>query len=342
MNELSPKLLQRGRAAVDFLGYLGMAAAPLRGEVDRDIAAAGIDADDLPADLDARAERMQQALGSSRAYRTSALLGEWHGRHHGPDATEAFEAVADELPLDTGGPAELHLDRDLDPPGYWDGVDFHRTAGGWEGHRHAGYIHGEIIHRRMVDRLFPGGIFRQRRAVAAMAPRDSYARILDMGCSTGHFTQALQETYPNATIAGVDLSARALEHAKRVADLNGWAWKLYQRPAERTGFGDDSFDLCASYILLHELPAEAVRAVFAEAFRVLASGGDLVMSDVTRYADLDKLAVWRTDEGARYGGEPHWRASAQLDLGEIAVSAGFETVRVEGIYPHVVTGRKPA
>ncbi|MEQ8514456.1 MAG: class I SAM-dependent methyltransferase, partial [Chromatocurvus sp.] len=255
-------------------------------------------------------------------------------------------AVVPELRALDAGPTTLELNENASSPDYWEGVEFHRTSGGWDGSEFHGAIHGELIHRKMVDAIFPGGIFRQRRLVAGIAPRDHYRRILDMGCSTGHFTMALAETYPDAEIYGVELSPRNLEHARRQANLNNWTWHLFQRPAEHCGFDDNSFDLVTSYILLHELPANTIRAVFAEAFRVLEPGGDMLMSDVTRYADMDKLAQWRADRGAMYGGEPHWRESASLDLEAIARDAGFTDVvgayEGPGNYPYVVRGRKPA
>lgn len=347
-SELEPPLDQRGRASVNFMLHLSRGSRPARAAADAELASILPDPAALPDDLDQRHARIVQSLGGSRAWRASQLVSEWHSRMHGLVAREAFEDIRDRIEpvmarYQTDGPATLEpAPAGAAAPFYWDGVHFHRTAGGWEEHEHQGYIHGEIVHRKLVDGLYPGGIFRQRRQVAAMPPRETYAHILDMGASTGHFTAALQETYPDAEITGVDLSLRTLEHAQRVANANGWAWKLYQRPAESTGLADGTFDLVASYILLHELPAEAIRAVFAEAFRVLAPGGDMIMSDVTRYADMDKIGQWRADAGARWGGEPYWRESASLDLAEVARAAGFVDVRAEGYYPHVVQGRKPA
>lgn len=342
----NPLLRQRGRASIDFLGLIAKAAGPIFAKVDADLAAKGVTAEALPDDLDARNDAVEAALANSKAHSLQNLLGDWHGRVHGPVAIKAFEEIeADLAPAMAAaeqGPATLHLDPAFEAPAYWDGVEFHRTAGGWEGHKHMGYAHGEIIHKKMVDRVFPGGIFKQRRTVAEMAPRRDYARILDMGCSSGHFTTALAETFPDAQIVGIDLSARMLEHAWRTANARGWDWALYQRAAEDTGFDDASFDLVTSYILLHELPTDTVRALLAEVFRVLTLGGDLIMSDVTRYADLDKLAAWKADRGARMGGEPHWRASAQLDLAALAREAGFEEAKADGLYPHVLTARKPA
>jgi len=348
---LQPDLKQRGRASVDFLVHFGRGSQAVRTQVEREIEAAVPDPAALPDDLDERGAWMEAALAGSRAWRTSQAVGEWHAGMHGLVAREAFEEVLPDLAgvidrYQTGGPATLEpAAPDEEPPFYWHGVNFHRTSGGWEDHPLQGYIHGEIVHRRLVEAMYPGGIFRQRRQIAEMAPRDHYARILDMGASTGHFTAALQETYPGAQLTGVDLSLRTLEHAQRVANSHGWPWKLYQRPAEHTGFADASFDLVASYILLHEIPAQVIREVFAEAFRVLEPGGDMIMSDVTRYADLDRLGVWRADSGARFGGEPYWRESASLDLAEVAREAGFVDVNAAGLgpraYPHVVQGRKP-
>lgn len=345
------KLNQRSRASFDFLAAMGAAAGGVRKAVDADLAATGMGQGNLADDLDARAEQIGEALANSSAFAVQNAMGEWHARHHGAVAVAAFEAGKDAiipklLALDEAGPATLELDPAFSPPDYWDGVDVHRTAGGWDGHAFMGYVHGELIHRRMVDRLYPGGIFKQRRFVAGLAPRRDYTRILDVGCSTGHFTMALAQTFPEAELHGIDLSPRVLEHARRVANAQGLAWHLKQAAAESTGYPDGHFGLVASYIMLHEMPASAVRSAFKEAYRVLEPGGDLVFSDVTRYALLDKIGVWRADHGARFGGEPWWRESASLDLKAVAEEAGFVGVEAWGEppfnYPYVVRARKPS
>ena len=342
----APQLRQRGRASVDFLVQMLKSSGPIFAEVNAQIASRLPDSDQLPDDLDERHEAMDTLLADSNAFAAQRLLGDWHGRMHGRISAEAFEEIADDLApvleATSQGPATIEYDPDLEFPNYYDGVNFHRTTGGWTNNANQGFIHGELIHRKMLGRTFPGGIFQQRLNVAEMAPRETYTSILEMGCSSGHFTYALQKTYPDAQITGIDYAAEMMEHAWRTANANGWSWKLYQRGAEATGFEDASFDLVSSYIVLHEMPEDAIRTMFAEAFRVLEPGGDLLMSDVTRYADLDKLSVWKADRGAKFGGEPHWRASASLDLAEIARHAGFVDVVAQGRYPHVVQGRKPA
>jgi SAM-dependent methyltransferase len=348
---LEPVLKQRGRASFDFLAALGISSQTIVApKVAEDMATNGVVSATLPDDLDDRIAFVENTMAGSKAFRVQQILGEFHGRNSGPIAAQTYLEVRDDLKdaMDyyaQSGPVKLKANPDMVPPAYWEGVDFHRTTGGWDAYPDAGYVHGELIHKLLVEKLFPGGIFKQRRLVANLAPRRDYSAILDMGCSTGHYTVALSETFPNAKITGVEVSISTLEHARRVGNANGYDWTLIQAPAEDTGLPDASFDLVTSYILLHEMPADSVRAVFAEAFRVAKLGADMLMSDVTRYAALDKLGVFRADYGAKYGGEPHWRASASLDLAEIASEAGFVDVVSEGVggapYPWIVRGRKP-
>ncbi len=347
------QLKQRGRAEIDFMLSTFLGSSTVRESAEQAVQSAieelagSIEA--LPENLDERNSQLESFLYNVRSFRVQQLLGEWYSRNHGAAAVRAFEEVQAKLQIEldqlSSGKTTLETFPDFQAPDYWRDVDFHRTEGGWDGHPYMGFVHGEIVHRKMVDSLFPGGIFKQRRQVAALAKQDHYDNILDMGCSTGHFTKALAETYPNASITGTDLSLKTLEHAQRVGNAHGYSWRLLQRAAEDTKLAHDCFDLVTSYILLHEMPASAIAAVFAESFRVLKPGGEILMSDVSRYTDLNKLEQWRADRGAMYGGEPHWRASASLDLSKIAKDAGFIKVNAGGVqgakYPYVVQAIKP-
>ena len=346
------QLKQRGRAEINFMLSTFAGSSAVRASTEVAIQSAISDVassvDDLPDCLDERNSVLEESLYKNRTFRVQQLMGEWYSRNHGPAAVRAFEEIQEELQaqLDRlrNGATTLESNDDFNAPVYWENVDFHRTKGGWDGHPYMGFVHGEIVHRKMVDSLFPGGIFKQRLQVAGLGKQDHYDQILDMGCSTGHFTKALAETYPDAKITGIDLSLKTLEHAQRVGNAHGYSWRLLQRAAEDTQFEQNSFDLVVSYILLHEIPSSAVKAVFAEALRVLKPGGEMLMSDVSRYADMTKLDQWRADRGAMYGGEPHWRESASLDLGQIAKDVGFTVVSAGGVddekYPYVVQAIK--
>jgi 2-polyprenyl-3-methyl-5-hydroxy-6-metoxy-1,4-benzoquinol methylase len=341
-------LRQRGRAELSFVADLGLVGGHLKRAVRKDLEARGLGPDTLDADLDVRHEQAETALRDSRAYRNFLTLHKWGLNNLTRAAFDAFEAnraeLEPQLVSPPTGPATLDEPADIRIPGYWHNW-FHNTTGGWDGHEHMGFIHGELIHRWVVGTTFPGNIFAQRDAAAAAAPRTDYRRILDMGCGTGHYTQSLTRRFPSAEIHGTDCSGALLRYAQRIANEQGWAWHLRRAPNEETGLPAGHFDFVTSYILFHELPVTAIKATLAEAFRLLEPGGDMLMADVTRFQKMDPIAVWQQDSAARREVEPFWRESATADLAQLATEAGFVETRSYGMppmnYPWILSGRKP-
>ena len=56
--------------------------------------------------------------------------------------------------------------------------------------------------------------FRAAYDLIAHIPLERCERIYDLGCGTGHLTQALQERWPEARITGIDSSKEMLAHAR--------------------------------------------------------------------------------------------------------------------------------
>lgn len=110
----------------------------------------------------------------------------------------------------------------------------------------------------------------------AIHPRD----ILDIGCSVGMSTFALQDVYPQATVTGVDLSPYFLAVAQYNCEQRHAKIHWRHAAAESTGLPNASFDLVSACLLFHELPQNAAREIFQEARRLLRPGGYLTIMDM--------------------------------------------------------------
>ncbi|MDA0269389.1 MAG: class I SAM-dependent methyltransferase [Cyanobacteria bacterium] len=132
----------------------------------------------------------------------------------------------------------------------------------------------------------------------------SPTEIVDLGCSVGMSTEALQATFPGAGLTGVDLSPYFLAVAKYRQDRNYFhsdqggqpigmaagdaalnpstlkpiAW--HHAAAEATGLPDGGFDLVSACLVFHELPQSAAIAIIHEARRLLRPGGHLAIMDM--------------------------------------------------------------
>ncbi|HEY9805296.1 MAG TPA: class I SAM-dependent methyltransferase, partial [Candidatus Obscuribacterales bacterium] len=96
--------------------------------------------------------------------------------------------------------------------------------------------------------------------------------ILDLGCSVGMSTFALQETYPHAKVTGLELSPYFLTVARYKGQQHQTQINWVHAKAEETGLPDDSFDLVSACLVFHELPQSAAIAIFQEARRLLRPG----------------------------------------------------------------------
>lgn len=113
--------------------------------------------------------------------------------------------------------------------------------------------------------------------------RDHYhlpddASILDVGSGKGFMLHDFKELMPRATLAGIDVSRYAYEHA-----LPSVKSCLHVGCASALPFPDRSFDLVVSINTIHNLPLEPCKKALREIQRV-SRGHAFVMVD-----------AWRTD-----------------------------------------------
>lgn len=171
--------------------------------------------------------------------------------------------------------------------------------------------------------------------------------LVDLGCGTGTSTRRLAASFPNASrVLGMDLSPYFIAVGRRLLELcpgPEGPWVTAIQPDSRielivgdaadTRLPDGHASVVNLGLVLHELPREAARAVCAEAFRILAPGGQLWISEMDfsapAYAELreNKLLFSLIRATEPYLDE--YADSAEELLQEYLVEGvGFESVRV--------------
>jgi len=156
------------------------------------------------------------------------------------------------------------------------------------------------------------------KAQIPQEPKD----ILDLGCSVGMSTFALQATYPQAQLIGVDLSPYFLAVAyHRSQELNAQITWVHAA-AEFTGLPDDAFDLVSTSLMCHELPQTVTKQIFREARRLLRPGGHLAMMDMNPNSEVHAkmppyiLTLLKSTE-------PYLDDYFSFDIEQAIVDAGF-------------------
>ena len=165
-------------------------------------------------------------------------------------------------------------------------------------------------------------------------------QVLEIGVGAGSDFRSWLEN--GASACGVDFTEAAIrltaEHLN-VAGLDTEQYELQHADAEQLPFGDDTFDVVYSYGVLHHTPDTA--AAFAEAHRVLKSGGQL-RAMIYHVPSWTGFLLW-----VRYGllagrplvsqkqvifeelESPGTKAYTLAEARRLVLSAGFRDVSVE-------------
>lgn len=134
--------------------------------------------------------------------------------------------------------------------------------------------------------------------VAGVDPGD---RVLDVGCGTGN--AALTARRVGASVVGIDISPRMLDHARENAALAGYddlEWLIGD--AEHLPFPDGSFDVVCSNFG-HVFAPDASRAT-REMVRVVAPGGRVALTAWTPTGIVGRLTELLADRIPAGAGDP--------------------------------------
>jgi ubiquinone/menaquinone biosynthesis C-methylase UbiE len=229
--------------------------------------------------------------------------------------------------------------------------EIHIQPGGYVGDEFAGAI--ALYGFKQFDRQFAFNDHQEHHlAMAQQMPQPNdgaeVRRILDLGCGTGGLATALKERFPEAEVWGIDVGGPMVRWAHYRAVNMDIPVHFAQRLGEDTRFDSDSFDVVGSYIMFHEVSAEAAKKIVAETYRILRPGGvfrpiDFVTRGNPAYKPpvtvMAKAAQWSDH---RYNNERWSLEYRNTDFPALLRSVGFEVaIGPNSMAFQDITARKP-
>lgn len=113
------------------------------------------------------------------------------------------------------------------------------------------------------------------------------AAVLDTGCAKGFMIHDFKQLMPKMTVAGIDISQYAYDHA--IEDM-----KPYIRVgnAKELPFRDNSFDLVICINTVHNLPLEECKQALREIQRVTRKNAFVTMDAWRNEVEQERLLKW--------------------------------------------------
>lgn len=113
------------------------------------------------------------------------------------------------------------------------------------------------------------------------------ASILDVGCAKGFMLHDFKEHMPRIQVAGLDISAYAIEHAMETVKPH-----LQVGNAKALPYADDSFDLVIAINVIHNLELPECKQAIREIERVSRGRSFIVVDAYRNDEERQKLMNW--------------------------------------------------
>ena len=149
------------------------------------------------------------------------------------------------------------------------------------------YVHPKAVRlfeRQWLINLILWGNYRRLRDAALVELGDALGgRTLQVACVYGDLTSRLSQRVAagGGTLDVVDILPIQLENLKRKLPKDAPV-RLLARDSAELGVPDASYDRAIIFFLLHEQPADVRRRTLGEVFRVVKSGGTILVVDYAR------------------------------------------------------------
>ncbi|HEX5340574.1 MAG TPA: malonyl-ACP O-methyltransferase BioC [Gammaproteobacteria bacterium] len=169
-----------------------------------------------------------------------------------------------------------------------------------------GYDAAAVLQREIGSRLM------ERLELTSVMP----ARVLDLGCGTGHQLHTLSRRYPRAQLLGLDVAMGMLSAARR---RQGWFRRkpLVCADALHLPFAATSFELVYCNLMLQW--CDDLDQVFGELRRVVRPHGLLLFSSFGPDTLGELRAAWREVDAFNHVN----RFIDMHDIGDALIRAGF-------------------
>ena len=214
----------------------------------------------------------------------------------------------------------LSLNSAVELPAWYTDFDIHIQPGGFFSDDLSAYVY-EFGARIVMLRDNDGYKFHKLFSETALPENVNVSRVVDIGCGFGKSTRPLALRYPDAEVIGVDLAAPGLRLAHAEAEAEQVAIRYYQADGRDTGLESGSCDVVTGTMVLHEMPAEAVRETIREAARLLRPGGALRFLEFQPTGDPFRDAT--IFEHAERNNEPFFHDLFGSDLLAMCAEAGL-------------------